>query len=177
MEGNVSKFKWMMTVLLALSMIAAACGDDDDADEAASDSASTVEEENEDSAAEEPAEQEEQEEAVEEEPVVEAETDELVVAFDANGDGTITIGVAAAGPRDDNGYYQSLVNFAEDFSADNGFAPPIVSDNIGPAEAAQAMSDLAQQGVDILMVGASEIAEPLPELTEQFPDIFWYCNC
>ena len=145
MEGNVSKFKWMMTVLLALSMIAAACGDDDDADEAASDSASTVEEENEDSAGEEPA---EQEEAVEEEPVVEVETNELVAAFDANGDGTITIGVAAAGPRDDNGYYQSLVNFAENFSADNGFAPPIVSDNIGPAEAAQAMSDLAQQGVD-----------------------------
>ena len=109
--------------------------------------------------------------------MVEVETDELVVAFDANGDGTITIGVAAAGPRDDNGYYQSLVNFAEDFSADNGFAPPIVSDNIGPAEAAQAMSDLAQQGVDILMVGASELQEPLAELTEQFPDIFWYCNC
>ena len=108
----MSKFKWMMTVLLALSMIAAACGDDDDADEAASDSASTVEEENEDSPEEEPA---EQEEAVEEEPVVEVETDELVAAFDANGDGTITIGVAAAGPRDDNGYYQSLVNFAEDF--------------------------------------------------------------
>ena len=52
-----------------------------------------------------------------------------------------------------------------------------MSDNIGPAEAAQSLSDLAQQGVDILMVGASEIAEPLPDLTEQFPDIFWYCNC
>ena len=103
--------------------------------------------------------------------------DDLVAAFDANGDGTITIGVAAAGPRDDNGYYQSVVNFAESFSAANGFAAPIVSDNIGPAEAAQALSDLAQQGVDILMVGASEIAEPLADLTEQFPDIFWYCNC
>ena len=101
----------------------------------------------------------------------------IVAAFDANGDGTVTIGVAAAGPRDDNGYYQSLVNFAEEFSAENGFAPPIVSDNIGPAEAAQSLSDLAQQGVDIMMVGASEIAEPLPDLTEQFPDIFWYCNC
>ena len=67
----------------------------------------------------------------------EPETDAIVAAFDANGDGTVTIGVAAAGPRDDNGYYQSLVNFAEEFSADNGFAPPIVSDNIGPAEAAQ----------------------------------------
>jgi basic membrane lipoprotein Med (substrate-binding protein (PBP1-ABC) superfamily) len=104
-------------------------------------------------------------------------TDDLVAAFDANGDGTITIGVAAAGPRDDNGYYQSVVNFAESFSAENGFAAPIVVDNIGPAEAAQALSDLAQQGVDILIVGASEIAEPLADLTEQFPDIFWYCNC
>ncbi|HEX6130143.1 MAG TPA: hypothetical protein VF044_00295, partial [Actinomycetota bacterium] len=45
---------------------------------------------------------------------------ELVAAFDADGDGTITIGVAAAGPRDDDGYYQSLVDFAEEFSADNG---------------------------------------------------------
>jgi len=100
-----------------------------------------------------------------------------VDAFDANGDGTVTIGVAAAGPRDDNGYYQSLVDFAETFSADNGFASPIVSDNIGAAEAAQSMADLAAQGVDIIFVGASEIAEPLPDLTEQFPDIFWYCNC
>jgi basic membrane protein A len=107
----------------------------------------------------------------------EPETNEIVAAFDVNGDGTVTIGVAAAGPRDDNGYYQSLVNFAEEYSAENGFAPPIVSDNIGPAEAAQALSDLAQQGVDILMVGASEIAEPLADLTEQFPEIFWYCNC
>ena len=61
------------------------------------------------------------------------ETDEIVAAFDSNGDGTVTIGVAAAGPRDDNGYYQSLVNFAEQYSAENGFAPPIVSDNIGAA--------------------------------------------
>ena len=105
------------------------------------------------------------------------EIDPFIEQFDANGDGTITIGVAAAGPRDDNGYYQSLVNFAEEFSAENGFSPPIVVDNIGAAEAAQAMADLAQQGVDIMMVGASEIAEPLPDLTEQFPDIFWYCNC
>lgn len=107
----------------------------------------------------------------------EPETNELIDVFDADGDGTVTIGVAAAGPRDDNGYYQSLVNFAEEFSTDNGFAPPIVSDNIGPDVAAQAMSDLAQQGVDIIFVGASEIAEPLPDLTEAFPDIFWYCNC
>ncbi len=102
---------------------------------------------------------------------------ELVETFDANGDGTVTIGVAAAGPRDDNGYYQSLVDFAIEFSAENGFADPVVSDDIGADEAAQAMSDLAQQGVDIIFVGAAEIAEPLVDLTEEFPDVFWYCNC
>ena len=101
----------------------------------------------------------------------------LLDTFDANNDGTLTIGVAAAGPRDDQGYYQALVDFAEEFSANNGFAAPIVSDNIGAAEAAQAMSDLAAQGVDVIFVGASEIAEPLADLTEQYPDIFWYCNC
>ena len=111
------------------------------------------------------------------EPPIDMELQAILDTFDANGDGTLTIGVAAAGPRDDQGYYQSLVDFAEKFSAENGFAPPIVSDNIGAAEAAQAMSDLAAQGVDVILVGASEIAEPLADLTEQYPDIFWYCNC
>jgi len=101
----------------------------------------------------------------------------LLEAFDADGDGALRIGVAAAGPRNDQGYYQALVDFAEEFSDENGFAPPIVSDNIGAAEAGQAMSDLAEQGVDVILVGASEIAEPLPDLTGQYPDIFWYCNC
>ena len=111
------------------------------------------------------------------EPPMDMELQAILDTFDANGDGTLTIGVAAAGPRDDQGYYQSLVDFAEAFSAENGFAPPIVSDGIGAAEAARAMSDLASQGVDVILVGASEIAEPLPDLTEQYPDIFWYCNC
>ncbi len=182
-----------LVAVATLSLVAAACGSDDAADEepAAVEEEATEEEVTEEEPVEEEAMEEEameeepeeeamEEEAMEEEPeeeVAEPETDEIVATFDANGDGTVTIGVAAAGPRDDNGYYQSLVNFAENYSAENGFAPPIVSDNIGPAEAAQAMSDLAQQGVDIMMVGASEIAEPLPDLTEQFPDIFWYCNC
>lgn len=172
-----NKLTRLLAMLFALALVAAACGDDDD-ETTASDSetateettASTAADDEEDTAEESDA---EEDEAMEEEP----ETDALVASFDANGDGTVTIGVAAAGPRDDNGYYQSLVDFAEEFSADNGFAAPIVSDRIGAEEAAQAMSDLAQQGVDIIFVGASEIAEPLPDLTEEFPDIFWYCNC
>ncbi len=166
----------LVALLLAFAMIAAACGDDgasDDPEETGAETTATTE------AMEDDTEPDDTEPAGEDDPPVTepAPLQAILDTFDANDDGTITIGVAAAGPRDDNGYYQSLVNFAEEYSAENNFAPPIVSDNIGSAEAAQAMADLAQQGVDILMVGASEIAEPLADLTEQFPDIFWYCNC
>ncbi|MDG2040641.1 MAG: hypothetical protein P8J30_09185 [Ilumatobacter sp.] len=195
---NVLKSKKGRPIALcvSLALLAGACGSDsesvttevenlaedavddtegvvDDAEDAADDVVDDAEDAADDVA-------DDAEEIVEDPATTEApepETDAIVAAFDANGDGTVTIGVAAAGPRDDNGYYQSLVNFAEEYSEENGFAAPIVSDNIGPAEAAQSLSDLAQQGVDILMVGASEIAEPLPDLTEQYPDIFWYCNC
>ena len=178
----------LLTLLLTFTLIAAACGDDDDSSEPApTTTAADAPDESDDDMAEDdmPDESDDMDDDdmdddsddMAEDDMDEPETSEVVATFDSNGDGTVTIGVAAAGPRDDNGYYQSLVNFAEQFSADNGFAPPIVSDNIGAAEAAQALSDLAQQGVDILMVGASEIAEPLPDLTEQYPDIFWYCNC
>jgi basic membrane protein A len=97
--------------------------------------------------------------------------------FDANGDGEVRIGIAAAGPRDDGAYYQAVVDAAEAFSADNGWGEVIVVDNIQAADAATELSNLAQQPVDILIVGASEIAEPMPDLAEQFSDIFWYCNC
>ena len=62
-------------------------------------------------------------------------------------------------------------------STENGFEDPIVVDNIQAADAATAMGDLAQQGVDVIIVGASEIAEPLPDLISKYPDVFWYCNC
>ena len=176
----------MLVLLLALTMVAAACGSDGDTADSddASDDVSTdpdddmAEGDDTADADDDMADAADGDDMAESDDAAdEPEVDAIVAAFDSNGDGTVTIGVAAAGPRDDNGYYQSLVNFAESYSAENGFAAPIVSDNIGPAEAAQALSDLAQQGVDILMVGASEIAEPLPDLTEKFPEIFWYCNC
>lgn len=99
-------------------------------------------------------------------------------SLDANGDNEVIIGVATAGPRDDGAYYQALVEFVEDFSAaDECFGTPIVVDNIEASEAATELSNLAQQDVDIIAVGAGEIAEPLAELTVQYSDIFWYCNC
>lgn len=99
-------------------------------------------------------------------------------SLDANGDNEVRIGVATAGPRDDGAYYQALVDFVEEFSAaDECFGDPIVVDNIDASEAATELSNLAQQDVDIIAVGAGEIAEPLADLTVQYSDIFWYCNC
>lgn len=97
--------------------------------------------------------------------------------LDLNGDGQVVFGIAAAGPADDGAYYQAVVDAAKDLSAENGFADPIVVDNIQAADAATLIGDLAQQGVDVIIIGASEIAEPLPALIEEYPDIYWYCNC
>ena len=99
------------------------------------------------------------------------------LALDFNGDGKVVFGIAAAGPADDGAYYQSVVDAAKELSTSNGFEDPIVVDNIQAADAATLMGDLAQQGVDVIIVGASEIAEPLPALITKYPDIYWYCNC
>ena len=199
-DGRLRLLMLLAALLSVLALVAAGCGNDDDDDGGAAPAAPAAEEEApepepepepeeeapepepepEEEAPEPEPEPEPEEEAPEPEPTeppMDMELQALLDTFDANGDGTLTIGVAAAGPRDDQGYYQALVDFAEEFSEASGFAPPIVSDSIGAAEAAQAMSDLAAQGVDVILVGASEIAEPLADLTEQYPDIFWYCNC
>jgi len=99
------------------------------------------------------------------------------VDVDTNADGKIVIGIATPGPRNDGAYYQALVDGLTEFSAENGFEEPIVVDNIKPEEAQTQLDSLARQGVDIIAVGAGEIADPLPELTETYGDIIWYCNC
>ncbi len=184
----------LMALLTVLALVAAACSSSSDdaaeetetAGEEVSDETEDVMEDDatEDDAMEDDAmedgedhDTEEAEEEEETEPPVAPETQAIIDQFDVDGDGTVTIGVAAAGPRDDGGYVEAVVTFAEDWASDNGFGNPIIVDNIGADEAAQSMSDLAQQGVDLMIVGASEIAEPLGDLTEAFPDIFWYCNC
>lgn len=99
------------------------------------------------------------------------------VDADTNGDGKVVVGIATPGPRNDGAYYQALVDGLTGWSADHGFEEPIVVDNIKPEEAQTSLDSLARQGVDIIAVGAGEIAEPLPELTETYSDVIWYCNC
>ncbi len=163
----------VLVVLAATSIIAAACGSDDsssDATSAATEPAAT------EPAATEPA---ATEPAATEPAATEPAATSAVTAsdLDTNGDGKVVFGIAAAGPADDGAYYQAVVDAAKKISTDNGFEDPIVVDNIQAADAATAIGDLAQQDVDVIIVGASEIAEPLPQLIEQYPDVFWYCNC
>ena len=97
--------------------------------------------------------------------------------FDANGDGVVRIGVAAQGPRDDGGCYEAVIAQAEQLSAQHGFGDPIIVDNITFEEAAVELDNLANQPVDIIIVGASGLGGSLGEVSEKYPDIYWYCNC
>jgi basic membrane protein A len=177
-----------LSALLVVSGLAlAACGGDDDAPDAEPTAEETAEPTAEETAeptaepTEEPtAEPTEEPSAEPTDEISEEPTEETsggAVDFDANGDGEVRIGIAAAGPRDDGAYYQAVVDAAETFSTENGFGDVIVVDNIQAADAATELENLAQQPIDILIVGASEIAEPMPDLAEQYGDIFWYCNC
>ncbi len=150
--------KLFVAVIAALGLVAAACGDDEkssDTTTAATDAPTT------------------------DAPTTDAPTTDApeANALDFNGDGEVRFGIAAAGPADDGAYYQAVVDAAKELSAENGFAEPIVVDNIQAADAATLLGDLAQQAVDVIIIGASEIAEPLPALIEEYPDIYWYCNC
>lgn len=103
--------------------------------------------------------------------------DPLVALFDANGDGEVRIGIAAQGPRDDGGYYEAVIAQAEELSELHGFGEPIIVDNITFEEAAVELDNLANQPVDIILVGASGIGASLGEISEKYSDIYWYCNC
>ncbi len=162
-----------LAAIAALSLVAASCGDDENEDAGtdtttapvATDAAPQT------TAAEAPATT-----AAEESPAT-TTAEAAPLDLDTNGDGAVLFGVAAAGPRDDGAYYQALVDQTIAVSEENGFSEPIIVDNITTEDAATELKNLADQGVDVILVGASEIADPLVDLIAEYPDIFWYCNC
>ena len=179
----------LLAILLVFSVVAAACGDDDDTDtteraeeqpapapEPDPEPAAPAPEPDPEPAAPEPGPEPAEPEPAAPEPEPEPEVD-LVEMFDANGDGVIRIGVAAQGPRDDGGYYEAVIAQAEQLSEQLGFGDPIVVDNITFEEAAVELDNLANQPVDIIIVGASGLGGSLSEVSEKYPDIYWYCNC
>ena len=171
-----------LVLLAATSIAVAACGSDDDGDSGSATTVAQVPAATTPAASSAPADSEPaatepaatQPDATDAPATTAGSTDDLL---DTNGDGKVVFGIAAAGPADDGAYYQAVVDAAKTLSTENGFEQPIVVDNIQAADAATAIGDLAQQSVDVIIVGASEIAEPLPQLIDQYPDVFWYCNC
>lgn len=170
-----SRLHGAVAVVGALALVLAACGSDDGGSAATetTDAATTTDDATTETTDGAPETTDDTTETTD--TMVEGSGD--ILELDANGDGEVRIGIAAAGPRDDGAYYQAVVDAAESFSAENGFGDVIIVDNIQAADAATELENLAQQPVDILIVGASEIAEPMPDLAEQYSDIFWYCNC
>jgi basic membrane protein A and related proteins len=159
-----------IAAIAALSLLAVACGDDDDGGGAAATTAgaaTTTAGETTDTEATIPA--------------TDASTEGSgtggAMDLDTNGDGKVVIGVATPGPRNDGAYYQALVDGVTKFSTDNQYEDPIIVDNIKPEEAATQLDGLARQNVDMIAVGAGEIADPLPDLTAKYGDVIWYCNC
>ncbi len=159
----MKRFTSIAAGLAVLTLVAAACGGDD------SDSSDTTAASTETTAA--------STETTAGGTETTAATAGEPMELDTNGDGKYLIGIATPGPRNDGAYYQALVDGLTKWSSENGFEEPIVVDNIKPEEAKTSLDSLARQGVDIIAVGAGEIAEPLPELTETYSDVIWYCNC
>lgn len=159
-------------VAAALGLIVAACGGDDDgpADTTATTAAPAPDD------ADDPAGDDDDDAAGDDAGGDDAAGDD-VHPLDFNADGTVRFGVATPGPRDDGAYYQALVEGVNGFSERNGFESPIVVDNISQAQAETELRNLARQGVDVIAVGASEIADALETLAVEFPEVFWYCNC
>jgi basic membrane protein A len=165
-----------IAAIAALSLLAAACGDDDDggasattagaAPTTAAEAATTTAGDTTDTEATIPS--------------TDATTEgsaEGIATLDTNGDGKVIIGVATPGPRNDGAYYQALVDGVTKFSTENKYEDPIIVDNIKPEEAATQLDGLARQNVDMIAVGAGEIADPLADLTAKYDKVIWYCNC
>ena len=157
-----------IAALAALSLLATACGDDDDGGAAATTAAAATTTAGESTDTEATI------------PSTDATTEGSaagIATLDTNGDGKVIIGVATPGPRNDGAYYQALVDGVTKFSTDNKYEDPIIVDNIKPEEAATQLDGLARQNVDMIAVGAGEIADPLPDLTAKYDKVIWYCNC
>jgi basic membrane protein A and related proteins len=84
---------------------------------------------------------------------------------DVNGDGTVKIGVLSPGDTNDNGYYESFVVTARDFAEQNDWEL-IILDKVNPADAAEQARNLCRQEVDMVAIGAGELADAVPVAEE-----------
>ncbi len=93
---------------------------------------------------------------------------------DVNGDGKVVIGVLSPGDINDHGYYQSFVDEADRFAAQQGWTV-IKRGSVAPTDALAAARALCQQHVDMVALGASELKDAIPAAAEPVCDkTAWY---
>ncbi len=95
---------------------------------------------------------------------------------DVNGDGQVVIGIMSPGDTKDNGYYQSFVDEANTFAADNGWKV-ITIDKINPSDGKNQALNLCRQKADLIAIGASELKDALAATTDPVCEgVNWYMN-
>ena len=93
---------------------------------------------------------------------------------DVNQDGKVVIGVISPGDTHDKGYYESFVDQANKFAAENGWKV-ITVDKVPDSQAAQAARNMCQQHPDMVAIAASELKDAIPVASEQVcKDTLWY---
>lgn len=84
---------------------------------------------------------------------------------DTNGDGKVIIGVLSPGDIHDHGYYESFVDAANSYAKKQGWQ--VIERGSVPAnDALNAARALCQQHVDMVALGAGELADAIPASTE-----------
>jgi basic membrane protein A len=93
---------------------------------------------------------------------------------DVDCDGKVTVGILSPGDTNDHGYYESFVDTAKAFAAQNGWQTIIV-DKINPADALNQARNLCRQHVDMVAVAASELKDAIPASQEPgCKNTVWY---
>lgn len=94
---------------------------------------------------------------------------------DVNGDGDVKIGVLSPGDLNDNGYYESFVVAAQEFVDSQDGWELIKVGSINPADALEQARNMCRQGVDMVALAASELADALPAAEEEVcANTIWY---
>jgi len=84
---------------------------------------------------------------------------------DVNHDGKVIIGVLSPGDINDHGYYQSFVDAANAYAKQQGWTV-IERGNVPASDALDAARALCEQHVDMVALGASELADAIPAAQE-----------
>ncbi|MDQ1466126.1 MAG: basic rane protein [Actinomycetota bacterium] len=93
---------------------------------------------------------------------------------DVNGDGKVVVGILSPGDTTDKGYYESFVDEANAFAAEQGWKVVTV-DKVPPSQAAEHARNLCRQKVDLVAIAASTLKDAIPVAAEPVcKKTLWY---